>query len=67
MKIGDMCYVKNSIFVPFGTPVVVIDIDNELLSKTYYTVLNPKTGERLRYQDHKLSSTPVPHESWMNI
>ena len=59
MKLGDMVFVRDSLFVPPSKPLIIIDIYKVGLSSyPYFVVLDPNTGEKFTYQEHNLSLSP---------
>ena len=60
MKLGDMVFVKDSLFVPHSKPLIIIDIYKVGLSSyPYFVVVDPSTGEKFTYQKHDLSEVPL--------
>ena len=60
MKIGDLCFVKDSLFIPSHKPVIIVETyKTKFSSYEGIVVLYPETGERYEYQEHNLSEVPL--------
>ena len=59
LSLGDMVFVRDSLFVPPKKPLIIIDIYKiEISSYHYFVVVDPNTGEKFTYQEHNLSLSP---------
>jgi hypothetical protein len=59
MNVGDLVFVRDSLFVPPTKPLIIIDIYKVGLSSyPYFVVVDPNTGEKFTYQEHNLSLSP---------
>jgi len=59
LSLGDMVFVRDSLFVPPTKPLIIIDIYGVgLASYPYFVVVDPNTGEKFTYQEHNLSLSP---------
>jgi len=60
LSLGDMVFVRDSLFVPPTKPLIIIDIYKVGLSSyPYFVVVDPSTGEKFTYQKHDLSEVPL--------
>jgi hypothetical protein len=60
VKLGDLVFVRDSLFVPSSKPLIIIDIYKVGLSSyPYFVVVDPNTGEKFTYQEHDLSEVPL--------
>ena len=60
LSLGDMVFVRDSLFVPLSKPLIIIDIyEVGLSSYPYFVVVDPNTGEKFTYQEHNLSEVPL--------
>ena len=60
MKLGDMVFVRDSLFISTAKPLIIIDIYKVGLSSyPYFVVVDPNTGEKFTYQEHNLSEVPL--------
>jgi len=57
MVVGDLVFVRDSLFVPPAKPLIIIDI-YKLGISSYFVVLDPNIGEKFTYQEHNLSLSP---------
>jgi Ni,Fe-hydrogenase maturation factor len=59
MVVGDMVFVRDSLFISTAKPLIIIDIYKVGLSSyPYFVVVDPNTGEKFTYQEHNLSLSP---------
>ena len=59
MKVGDMVFDRDSVWVSPTKPVIIIDIYKvENSWYPYFVVVDPNTGEKFTYQEHNLSESP---------
>ena len=59
-RVGDMVFVRDSLFISTAKPLIIIDIYKVGLSSyPYFVVVNPNTGEKFTYQKHDLSEVPL--------
>ena len=59
LSLGDLVFVRDSLWVSPTKPVIIIDIYKlGLSSYPYFVVLDPNTGEKFTYQEHNLSLSP---------
>lgn len=60
MRVGDLVFVKDSLFIPSHKPVIVVEMyETKFSSYEGIVVLDPENGERFEYQDHNLSEVPL--------
>jgi len=60
VKLGDMVFVRDSLFISPSKPLIIIDIYKVGLSSyPYFVVVAPSTGEKFTYQKHDLSEVPL--------
>ncbi len=59
LSLGDMVFVRDSLFVPLSKPLIIVDIYKVGLSSyPYFVVVDPNTGEKFTYQEHNFSESP---------
>ena len=59
LSLGDMVFVRDSLWISSTKPVIIIDIYKvENSSYPLFVVLDPNTGEKFTYQEHNLSESP---------
>jgi hypothetical protein len=59
VKLGDMVFVRDSLFISTAKPLIILDIYKlGLSSYPYFVVVDPNTGEKFTYQEHNLSLSP---------
>jgi hypothetical protein len=59
-RVGDMVFVRDSLFISTAKPLIIIDIYKVGLSSyPYFVVVDPNTGEKFTYQKHNLSEVPL--------
>jgi len=60
LSLGDMVFVRDSLFISPTKPLIIIDIYKiEISSYHYFVVVDPSTGEKFTYQEHNLSEVPL--------
>ena len=60
LSLGDMVFVRDSLFISTAKPLIIIDIYKVGLSSyPYFVVVDPNTGEKFTYQKHNLSEVPL--------
>ena len=59
LSLGDLVFVRDSLFISTAKPLIIIDIYKlGLSSYPYFVVVDPNTGEKFTYQEHNLSESP---------